>query len=79
MSIISVVDWYSVFCYPPGMADEATKLNIREVIELKKFDGEPPAFEGEKEPIEVRTLVYENGALISSEIKTKETAPHGTD
>jgi hypothetical protein len=62
------------------MASEATKLNIREVIELKKFEGDPPTFEGEKEPIEIRTLVYENGTLVSSDTKIlKETQSNGSN
>jgi hypothetical protein len=52
----------------PGMAEESVPLKIREEFLIKKWDGDPPAFEGEKTPVEVRKIVYENGVLISSEI-----------
>ncbi len=50
------------------MAEELVPLKIREEFIITKWDGDPPAFEGEKSPVEVRKIVYENGVLISSEI-----------
>lgn len=43
----------------------AAPVKIREVITLRKFDGDPPAEGEHKDPVETIELVVENGVVIS--------------
>ncbi len=55
------------------MADEKTKVVLRETVVLKKFDGDDQT----KEPVEIITVELENGKEVKRTITKKEEKQDG--